>query len=86
MKHNLKTWIEPFEAVHAGTKTHEYRRDDRGFAVGDTLLLLEWDHETGRFTGKALHVLVTYVSRDGFGIPPGFCVMSIAKVSTPIAT
>lgn len=43
MRHELKTHPEPFEAVVQGLKTFEYRYDDRGFNVGDELLLREWD-------------------------------------------
>lgn len=40
--HDLKCWPADFAAIEAGTRTHEARRDDRGFAVGDTLRLREW--------------------------------------------
>jgi hypothetical protein len=42
MIHELKTWPEPFAALAAGLKTFEFRRDDRGFAVDDVLVLREW--------------------------------------------
>lgn len=41
--HALKTAPEHFQALMDGTKTAELRKDDRGFAVGDVLLLCEWD-------------------------------------------
>lgn len=48
--HDLKTWPEPFTAIIEGRKTHEIRRADRPFAVGDTLHLHEWDpHQVRQF-------------------------------------
>jgi hypothetical protein len=78
--HTLKTWPEPFAAVADGTKTHEYRHDDRSFAVGDTLCLREWEPSVERFTGRMCVRIVTYISRDAFGIPPGYVVMSIGGI------
>lgn len=48
--HDLKTWTEPFNAILSGAKTHEIRRADRPFAVGDRLLLREWRPRTTPFT------------------------------------
>lgn len=41
--HELKIWPQYFEHVKRGTKTFEYRRDDRGFCFGDIVTLKEWD-------------------------------------------
>lgn len=46
--HDLKTWPEPFDAVRDGRKRFEWRRDDRGYAVGDALLLRKWDPTSRR--------------------------------------
>lgn len=84
--HELKTWPEPFAAVRSGDKRHEVRRDDRGFAVGDTLRLREWDPAAasfdlgtrGRYTGRVERVRVTYLTRGPeWGVPAGMVVMSI---------
>lgn len=89
--HELKTWPEPFAAVLAVTKRHEIRVDDRGYAVGDVLVLQEWEpkccDETRSpfgYTGRALTVRVTYLTPGGaWGLPAGLCVMSIEKELTP---
>jgi hypothetical protein len=39
MRHELKCWPEPFEAMLAGRKRPEIRRMDRPFTVGDWLVL-----------------------------------------------
>src|SRR5215213_7088823 len=76
--HALKIWPAEFEAVVDGRKRFEWRKDDRSFAVGDMLRLLEWDPVFEGFTGAWCTVVVTYVLRDQFGVPPGFCVMSLS--------
>lgn len=45
MIHDLKTAPEHFAAILSGLKTAELRKDDRNFAVGDTLLLREWNKQ-----------------------------------------
>lgn len=76
--HELKTWPEQFQAVAAGWKTHEYRLNDRDYQVNDILHLREWSPESECYTGDDLNVTVTYVGKDGFGIPDGYAVLSIA--------
>lgn len=76
--HELKTATAPFAAMREGKKRFEYRRDDRGFAVGDLLLLREWDEEDGAYTGRVILASVLYLLVGGvFCVPSGFCVMSI---------
>lgn len=96
-EHDLKCSPEPFAALITGAKTHEFRRDDRGFQVGDVLRLREWDPtprpwrgdiEDDRargYTGRELRRRVTYISRGpDWGIPPGYVVMSLAELGPPI--
>lgn len=83
--HELKTWPEYFRPILDGTKTFEVRENDRGFAVGDTLRLLEFDpvkDGDDRYTGREVSVRVTYVL-DGkgiFGLRPGHVVMGIERI------
>lgn len=75
--HRLKCWPGPFDDVRRGLKTFEFRRDDRGFAVGDELVLCEYLPSLDQLTGDEIHAAVRYILRDRFGVPPGHCVMSI---------
>lgn len=75
--HELKTWPGAFDAVVAGTKKYEIRRMDRAFTVGDELWLREYDASDG-YSGREVHVVVTYMSQPGaWGLPNNLCVMSI---------
>lgn len=77
MTHKLKCWPEYYSKIVSGEKTFEVRRDDRGFKVGDALLLMEWSPEMG-YSGKQLLVSVTYILPGGnWGIVDNVCVMAI---------
>lgn len=86
--HFLKCWRGPFQAILDGTKHHEVRVNDRGYCVGDELLLEEWDPGgaagigVGCYTSRKLHVRVTYISEGGtWGLPANLCVMSIEALA-----
>lgn len=77
--HDLKTWPEFFAQVLTKTKTFEIRRDDRTpeFALGDQLLLREWDPKDERFTGRSAIVRVTSILRGEVpGLQEGYIAMS----------
>jgi len=82
-EHELKCWPEFMDDVLDGSKTFEVRRDDRGFAVGDRLKLVEWEPLNGLFGGRQTTVEVTYVLKadecQAFGSPlaDGYVVMGI---------
>lgn len=98
--HILKCWPNSFDAIKNGTKRFEWRRDDRGFEVGDVLVLRKYDPapgpggygevgyvmqtRPGRHMSDytELRVRVTYILRGLFGVPDGYCVMSI-EPATP---
>lgn len=80
MTHDLKTWPAYFDAVAAGVKTFEVRRDDRGFQSGDVLVLRRFDPDRGCFTHTypPIRKRVSYVLRGGeFGIEVGYVVMGL---------
>lgn len=78
MTHTLKTWLEPFAAVVNGDKTFEIRKDDRNFQVGDSLILQEWCPVQQKYTGKELHMRVTFIGR-GEPYPEGYACMAIKE-------
>ena len=61
MIHSLKIWSKYFNAVISGEKTFEVRKNDRGFLVGDLLLLREYDPTAKTFSGKTIGKKVTYI-------------------------
>lgn len=83
--HCLKTWPSELEAIHDGRKRFEWRKDDRDFVVGDKLSLEEWEPTTNCYSCVAwpsqphfVVVVVTYILRGQFGVPPGFVVLGIS--------
>lgn len=91
--HRLKTWPEPFAAVVDGRKRYEVRHDDRGFAVGDLLVLEEWEpsptahHIPLGYTGRKTSARVAYMTPGGlFGLPVGMCVMSLEPIGASVLT
>lgn len=87
-EHNIKIWPEYFQAVLDGTKTFEVRKDDRGYQVGDTLVLQEWwppEEVDGQWTigfgtGRECRRTVTYILHGpAFGIEDGYVVMGIRE-------
>lgn len=82
MTHELKTWPDAFEAIWDGRKKAEFRKNDRDFAVGDILVLMEWDPETGISSGRQVRARVTDM-RAGprFGIPEGYAMLSLDEVA-----
>lgn len=81
--HELKCWPEAFRAVSAGQKSHELRRDDRPYQIGDMLHLREWNRILNEYTGQWCLVQVTYITRDEpeWGLQTGFCIMSIRNLT-----
>jgi hypothetical protein len=82
MIHELKVWPEFFDALASGAKPFELRRDDRGFSVGDDLLLREYIGAMSGYTDRAVTRRVTYVLRHAsiFGLMDGFVCLGLAPL------
>lgn len=72
--HNLKEYPQYFEEVRTGKKTAEVRRADRPFAVGDQIVLHEYDGE--RFTGRTVAARITYIEKDEEYCKEGYVILN----------
>jgi hypothetical protein len=84
----LKSWPKFFQPIINQTRTHELRRNDRNFKVGDQLILREYDPDESKYTGRRCKAEVTSitsseescaVSREA--LHPEFCILSINVLS-----
>ena len=75
-KHDLKCHPQYFEAIKNGLKTFECRYNDRGFQVGDQLILREYDSQLG-YSGRVLTKTVTYILSDFIGLTDNFVILSL---------
>lgn len=90
--HELKTDPEVFAAVLAGRKTHEIRFNDRGFQVGDELLLRETAHSGAEmaarpeipliYTDRTVRRTISHI-QTGYGLADGWCILSFARRAQP---
>lgn len=79
MTHDLKVWPRYFGALLSGSKRFEVRKgNDRQYAVGDALMLREWDPETKDYTGAVIRRDVTYVLHGGPFLPDDLWVLGIS--------
>ena len=77
MIHHLKCHPKPFAELKTLRKTFEWRFNDRDYQVGDMLYLREWDPDTATYSGSVLRLYVNSIMTEGFGLPPGYCIMSV---------
>ena len=87
-QHELKTDPKVFEAVFTGAKTYEIRKDDRGFSVGDVLILKETTHSGAEmkagaplvYTGRSVLVSVSHILRGPiYGLEDGWVLLSFSR-------
>lgn len=75
--HDLKIQPQYFRDVCNGTKTFEVRKDDRGYKVGDKLVLNEWSETAGCYTGAGIVMRVTYILSETAFVREGYVIMGI---------
>ena len=86
-QHDLKVWRAQYAALLDGSKTFEFRKEDKGrvFEIGDVLFLREYNESAGRHVNYQCRVIkriVTYVLRHGFDMPAGMVVLGLQKMTT----
>ncbi len=81
MIHDLNILPKYFEAVKRGDKTFELRKDDRGFEVGDTVILHEFHIHSGIRSGRTFERKISYILRDcaEYGLAKGFCILGLEQ-------
>lgn len=91
--HELKCDPGPFEDFRTGLKRYEVRKDDRGFAVGDLLLLRKTQlvlHPASDPTVEPTHevefgLVRHYLSGGQYGIEEGYCVLGVDRVTLAVS-
>ena len=71
----IKCLPEYFAAADVGLKPGELRRNDRDYAVGDMLIMREW--KNGRYTGRKLVGIISYILRDFEGLADGWVCLTV---------
>jgi hypothetical protein len=81
--HILKTVMPVWDAIYAGEKTFEVRKNDRFFQKGDLVILRKID-EYGHYVKKLNHETTDLQFKIGwmlqggqFGIESGYCVFQL---------
>ena len=88
--HSVKSWPAFFEPISKGIRTHELRRNDRRYEIGDRLDLHEFDPSKSAYTGRVCTVEITSMTSaeqacaaSPEALNPAFCILSIRLISAP---
>ncbi len=73
--HEIKIAASYYDDVTSGRKRFELRKNDRGYKVGDTLKMLEF--EDGKRTGRIIDADIIYMLEDYAGLEDGYCILGI---------
>lgn len=70
--HVIKSCPQQFQEVIDGARPFEIRKDDRDYATGDTVVLVEFDPLTKLHTGRSTTRIIGFIDR-GAPYPAGYC-------------
>lgn len=77
--HKIRIGTAFFADAYSNIKSFELRKNDRGYKAGDILEMMEF--EDGRYTGRMVQKLVTYMLEDYTGLEDGYCIMATSLVN-----
>ena len=93
--HILKSWPAYYNAVAAGDKLFEVRKDDRAFQSGDTVVITYFDpdeqdevllHQSATRIKPNLTFKIGFVLRGGqFGLKKGYCAFQLLPLDEDAA-
>lgn len=83
--YELKSWTYLFRELIAGRKTADMRdKRDREYKVGQRVLLREFDHTNGTYTGRWAHCMITHIisndtpcAMSSAALDRNFCILSL---------
>ena len=73
--HYLKILPNYFTDVINGVKRFELRKNDRGFKVGDVVILR--CYKDGYYDGFNIRTKIIYMLEDFTGLQPGYCILGL---------
>lgn len=79
--HTIKSIPRFYEPLIKGQKTFEIRFNDRGYQVGDRLIIAEYLESVMRHTGRFSEWTVVYVT--AFAQKEGWVVLGVERIPTP---
>jgi hypothetical protein len=84
--HKLKTWPTYYDAIAAGEKNFEVRKNDRAFQKGELVELIRTESDGSGYYGthpQTMTFRIGWLLQGGqFGIEPGYCVLSLLPYTT----
>ena len=85
--HKVKSWPKFFQPLSDGTRTHELRRNDRRYQVGDVLEMHEYLPDKQVYSGRTLYMKVTSITSASEpcavseeALHNDFCILSVKLV------
>lgn len=87
--HHVKCWPLYFQAIDAGKKSFDVRKNDRNYRPEDILHLREWEPRldgSGAYTGNDCYRRITCVLEKFEGLKPGYVVLGLEACEGPPLT